>query len=360
MKKYLSRSHLPILVFLMVTLVGCVVTEPQIIIQTKVLQRPGHREIVTREVTRIVKEVVIVTLSPPTPTPTPTPPPPLVRLYFAPASNPEDDDLPAYHRLAELLAERTGYTVSASVPASYHDSIEALCNGQADIAWLATPAYIIANDACGAEARFSVIRNGYAFHVAQIMVQADKLRAAREVAAVDALKDLNDQAFGFTLPNSTTGYLFPKAMLIDSTVVPSQEVFLGGDAQAVLAVYKGEVDAAAAYWAPIRSDGSVGDARAMLLDAYPDVVQVVKILRLSDPIPNDPVVFAGHVPPDVQDKLVVAMIDLAKSDEGSELFYELYHITGLAPADDSDYAIVRQMGDTLHLSFAQILERSSF
>ena len=336
----------------------CMAPEPQIIIQTRVIEKPLNDRVVVKEVTRLVPGATptraesTITPSRPLPTRTPTASPPTLRHYLPPG---REQDEQMYIRFGQMLKQRTGYGFEVTVPASYPEAIQALCDGRADIAWLATPAYLIANDLCGAEARFAVARSGAWHHVGQIMVQVDKVRMARGRAPIRSLTDLNDRVIGFTDPLSTTGYLFPKAMLIDSEVRPSEEIFFGGDAQAVLAVYSGEVDAAAAYWRPIRSDGSIGDARATLLGEHPDVTQVVKILRLTDPIPNDPVVFRKGLPVSVKDSLVASFIDLAKSDEGSELLYLLYGIAGLVPADDSDYDVVRKMGATLQLDFADIL-----
>ena len=107
---------------------------------------------------------------------------------------------------------------------------------------------------------------------------------------------------------------------------------------------------------PIRPDGSLGDARRTALESYPDAGEKVKIVQLSDPIPNDTVSFRADLPQDVKDKLIAAILAMTKTDEGIEVLGELYNITGLVPASDSDYDVVRKMGDLLGFDFEKALE----
>jgi len=275
---------------------------------------------------------------------------------FPPQIKRDDEDSVPLEEIEEMLERRTGYDLDVAVLESYDDAIEALCSGKADVAWLATPAYIIANDTCGSEAVFSGVRQDCAGQVSQIMVQADQVRQSRDLEPIRSLQDLDGKAFGFTDPLSITGHLIAKGMLLNAGVKPGHEVFLGGDAQAVLAIYRGEIDAAAGYWSHLGRDGSVRDARAILLDVYPDAAKVVKVLCLSDPVPNDAIVFRRDLPPRVKDKLVLGFIGLARSRTGSEILYEAYGVTGLVSVGDRDYDFLRRAATMLHIDFADIPE----
>lgn len=255
-----------------------------------------------------------------------------------------------------MLERRTGYDLHITVPSSYTDAVEALCTKETDMAWLGTVAYMVANETCDCEARFSIVREGSAVHVSQIMVQSDQVREDRGLEPIRSLQDLDGKEFGFSDPLSTTGYILAKMMLLDGGVEPGHEVFLGGDAQAVLAVYRGEIDAAAGYWNHLCSDGSVCDARATVLDMHPDVAQVVKILCLSDPVPSDAIVFRRDLSPSMKDRLALAFIDLTKSATGSALLRESYGASGLVPVVDGDYGLLRRAAATLRVDFVDILE----
>lgn len=348
------------------SLVGCLALEPQIILQTRVVEKNAPRE--HSECTPA--SFPSATLPPPTASTTPsatessagtaTPvatvtPMPLVRICFAPDPQRVRRSV-LYDEFARILSAKSGVQVQAIVPDSYQAAVTALCADEIDIAWLATPSYLIAHDACGARAWFSVVRVGSATHTAEIIVQSDAARRARKLAPINSLADLEGKVFGFTDPLSTTGYLFPKAMLVERGVQLGQELFLGDDSQVALAVYKGEVDAGATYWRPPRSDGSLTDGRAELLLDYPDVSQQLKVLGLSQPIPNDPVVLRSGLDKELGAQLVAALVELSVSVEGRELLDRLYDIDGLAPVSDDDYDGVRAMGKTLGLDFEQIAE----
>ena len=329
---------------------GCLAPEPIIIIQTRLIDAPSPAALpaspipVSTMETEKATPVVQATQPPPSQT---------IRILFAPDREAASSDI--YSRFTDALS---GY---ANGPVDYHVSedevmaVEALCSSQADMAWLSTPAYILANQRCGVTARYRGLRSGWAYYRGQIMVQTDQLRTARDLKPISSLADLGGATLGFTEPQSTSGYLFPKALLLEIGVEPSEEVFLAGDGQAVLAVYKGEVDAAASYWAPPAADGSIGDARALIEDTYGDVESVVDILYLSSPIPNDPVVLRGDLADDLETRLVLALLRMAQSQEGREILRELYGLEGLVPTNDGDYEGVREMGEALGVEFAQLL-----
>ena len=257
--------------------------------------------------------------------------------------------------LKRELEGHTEHQVDVVVPEDYDQSITALCEGVADGAWLSTPAYVLCHEQCGAGATFKVERRGRTDQVAQILVQADARRQAREVQPIRSLDDLEDKSVAFVDPLSTTGYLIPKTLFLKKDIALGEELFVGGDDRAILALYRGEVDVAATYWQPIRRDGSVGDARAELLNLYPDIVEATKVLRLSEPIPNAPIVFRPGLSPSLRRELVAAFVALSTSEETMVAFREASGVTGFVPTSDASYDVVREIGERLELDFAQII-----
>ncbi|MBC7234998.1 MAG: phosphate/phosphite/phosphonate ABC transporter substrate-binding protein [Chloroflexi bacterium] len=255
------------------------------------------------------------------------------------------------------MQEKTGLEVQVVFPSSYESSVERLCAGQADMAWLATPAYLLAAERCGARSFLRVLRNDSPSYRTQWIAQSDAARVARGLEPIRSLQDLEGKVVAFTDLASPTGYLFPRAMLAEAGVRPMEEVLVGGDMQAVLAVYRGEVDAAATFWAPPGADGRIGDARGLLLASYADVVGQVKILRLSEPIPNDPIVWRNDLEPDVRAILGAGWIEVARSPEGLALLRELYGLSGVMPVGDAEYDVVREMARVMGLSAQDLLAR---
>lgn len=348
-KTFLGYIYRELSLVLAILFAGCIAPETQIVIQTRVVEQEKTREVIVfKEVTRLVREVV--TATPPQPSPTPRP---RIRLGFSATLCPSASS-EFYQRLAERLSERTDFDFEVSRLINDEQAVEALCSGLVDLAWLAISAYLMANEECKIEVQFMATSQGSATRVAQIMIQSAQARQARGLAPIRSLEDLNGKVFAFTEPQSATGYYFPKALLADAGVKPGEEVFVGGDSQAALVVYTGEADAAAAYWGPPQADGSPGDARASLLKAYPDVVDVVRIIRLSEPIPREPLVFRRNLPSEVKDKLIAAFVSLARSEDELLWLSRSCRMDGLVLATDRDYDVVRRMVGSLGLDYAQI------
>lgn len=331
-------------------MLGCQASAPQIIIHTRVVEATASHA--SKDITRVVREVVTATPMPATPTPAP----PVVQLYVAPQVNGAPERQRSYGQLVAWLEAHTRLHVRLVEPKAYAESIAALCERAADVAVLTAPAYLMAHEACGAEAAFTAVRNGSVVQRAQIVVQSDQWRNARGLSPLRSVRELDGLTFGFTEPGSPTGYLLPKVMLAEAGATPRSQVFLAGDAQAMLAVYRGEVDAAACEWSPPREDGSPGDARIGLLEAYPEILRATKVIRLSAPMPNEPLVFRKDLPIAVRQELLAAFGELSRSEEGRRLLYEVCRWAGLAPASDSDYEAVRRMVRAYQFSLEQLVD----
>jgi phosphonate transport system substrate-binding protein len=217
--------------------------------------------------------------------------------------------------LARMMELSTGYKIEATVPTSYAATIEALCAKRVDIAWLAPFSYVIAKAKCNADVRLITVRFNLPYYRSQIMVRAD--------SGITKIEQLKGKRFAFTDPASTSGYLFPAAMLKKLGYDPdrffSQKIFVGSHPNAVLAVYRGQVDGAASF----------EDARLAVARQFPDVLEKVKVIAYTDPIPNDTVSFGAHVPEEVKQKMTKALLRLSATPAGQEELKRLYEIQKL-------------------------------
>lgn len=102
-------------------------------------------------------------------------------------------------------------------------------------------------------------------------------------------------------------------------------------------VYKREVDAGATYYGPPR-DGQLEDARKLIQAKYPDVEKKVRILHLSEPLPNDPIVFRKDVPEIMKEKIVEELLKFAATAEGKKVLDLLWGATNFKKVSDKDYA----------------------
>ena len=220
------------------------------------------------------------------------------------------------NRIASLLGTATGYQFESFVATSYAGVIEAMGAGRADIGWLSTFAYVIAHQKYGVEVRLVTVRFGEPYYDAEIITQAS--------SGINSLADLKGKRFAFVDPASTSGYLFPLAGLKKAGYDPSkffgQTVFAGSHNNVVLAVYQGRVDAGAVF----------DDARGTVQKDYPDVMQKLKVIWKSDPIPNDTVSFRKTLPADVKDRVANALLRFSQTPAGLDALKSLYEIEALA------------------------------
>jgi len=220
------------------------------------------------------------------------------------------------NKLAHLLEVATGYRFESFVATSYAGVIEAMGAGRADIGWLNTFSYVIAHQKYGAEVRLVTVRFGLPYYKAEIIAQSS--------AAINTLADLKGKRFAFVDPASTSGYLFPLAGLKKAGYDPQkffgQTIFAGSHNNVVLAVYQGRVDAGSVF----------EDARGSVQKTLPDVMQKLKVVWKSDPIPNDTVTFRRELPGDVKDRVTKALLRFSQDPAGLEALKSLYEIEALA------------------------------
>ena len=133
-----------------------------------------------------------------------------------------------------------------------------------------------------------------------------------------------------------------------NNIKPKRTLFAGGHLKAVEMVYKGEADAAATYHEHPGAAGEAKDARVDLQKKYPDILSIVKILALTDEIPDGPVAARKGLPKETNDKFMEALKEFAETPDGRTTLMALYNVTGLTKVDDSAYdgvrKVIQQMG----------------
>ncbi|MGQ9629130.1 MAG: phosphate/phosphite/phosphonate ABC transporter substrate-binding protein [bacterium] len=256
-----------------------------------------------------------------------------IKMYFVPSAE-VDKVLSSGKVIADYLEKETRYKFKTAVPTSYAAVIEAMGTKEADIAWLATFAYVVAHEKYGVDVALKTVRFGDYQYRGQIIARAD--------SGIKELKDVEGKKVAYTDAASTSGFIYPSALFAKMGIKPGETFFAGGHPQVVLAVYEGTADVGCTYWSPPRPDGSIGDARRAVLETHPDVAEKVVIIGYTDWIPNDTVSFRKDFPKDMRDKIVAALLKYAETEEGKKALGDLYNITGLTGAKDSDYDVVRE------------------
>jgi phosphonate transport system substrate-binding protein len=284
--------------------------------------------------------------------------------------------------MATALNEATGLTFEVNVPTSYAATIEEICASPDDtIAFIPGLGYAIASQLCGVDVAFKAVRYGYPVYWAEYIVARD--------SEFQTLADLEGATWGYGDQGSTSGYMVPTVELAAAGITPGDQVQTGGHNQTVTAVYNGEVDFGTTFYSvPLTPEGApvfswadyqagnvtddmyeipadaipncapdaegkkllcdgwrVLDARANIRTEAPDVMQKVRILAVSAAIPNDTMAFGPDFPADIRAQIEEALVAFAQTDAWGESIgsNDFYGWTGIEPATDSEYDMVRAM-----------------
>jgi len=285
--------------------------------------------------------------------------------------------------MADALNQATGLTFEVTVPTSYAATIEEMCASPSDtMAFIPGLGYAIASQLCGVDVAFKAVRYGYPVYWAEYIVARD--------SKYQTLKDLEGAKWGYGDQGSTSGYMVPTVELAAAGVKPGEQIQTGGHNQTVTAVYKGEVDFGTVFYSvPLKPDGTslfsyddylagkittldqyeipaeaipncapdaegkkllcdgyrILDARANIRTEAPDVIQKVRILAISAAIPNDTLSFGPEFPADVRAKIEESLVAFAKTEAwGTSIgSADFYGWSGILPATDAEYDVVRSM-----------------
>jgi phosphonate transport system substrate-binding protein len=334
-------------------------------------------------------EAPVVTEAPATEAPAPTEPPmPAVgspehpiKVLFVPSVD-ANIIVTGGELMAAALNEATGLTFEVTVPTSYAATIEEMCASPADtMAFIPGLGYALASQLCGVDVAFKAIRFGYPVYWAEYIVARD--------SEFQTLADLEGATWGYGDQGSTSGYMVPAVELAEAGITPGEQKQTGGHNQTVTAVYNGEVDFGTVFYSvPLTPEGApvfsyddfvagtvtedmyevpaetipncapdaegkklfcdgwrVLDARANIRVEAPDVMQKVRILAISQAIPNDTLSFGPEFPADVRAQIEEALVAFAETEawDTSIGSADFYGWSGIAPATDAEYDMVRAM-----------------
>ncbi|GJL79413.1 MAG: phosphonate ABC transporter substrate-binding protein [Nitrospinaceae bacterium] len=241
-----------------------------------------------------------------------------VRMMFVPSGDAQVI-LEEGREIARQLRRVTGLYFSTSIATSYAAVIEAMGADKVDIGWLATFSYVLAKDKYDVDLLLIVVRFGKPFYRGQIMVRAD--------SGMKTLADLKGKTVAYVDPASTSGHLYPKALLKaqghDPETFFSKSMFAGSHNAVILSLLKGEVDAGAAY------DG----IRASVAKSYPDVFKKIKVIAYTEDIPNDTVTARKGLSAELKKRIIEGLKQVSKTPEGSKVLKRVYGISGLMDLD---------------------------
>jgi phosphonate transport system substrate-binding protein len=249
--------------------------------------------------------------------------------------------------IENCLTKETNLFYKLVIPTNFIAVVESLGTKRVDVALMNTFGYILAHEKYQSRARLIGTFKGRSEYYGQIITRTNGPKS---------IKELNGKTFAFVDPASTSGYVLATKMLADENVKLKSSLFAGKHDAVVSMVYQGRVDAGATYHT-LPENGVPQDARTLVLTQYPDVMEKIKIIKISSPIPSDPIVFGGHVEINLENKIVDAFKTCIATNSGKEAFMKTYHLDGLKDANDSNWDQFRKILQQINKSPDDFLKK---
>ncbi len=191
---------------------------------------------------------------------------------------------------------------------------------------------------------------------------------ARTDSGVRRLEDFTGQRFAFSDVTSTSGHIFPRLLLDKFGVTLGRVYYAGGHPNVVQAVWDEKALGGSAFYSPPsrqqREDGLlVGDARYLLLKrmAEPErrmaFVNDLRVIALTDPIPNDLCAVRRGFPEKTWLKFEESFGRFLETTEGQAAFFDLLAGVDVERASDGDFDEFRSALEAAGMSADLLLEQ---
>lgn len=189
----------------------------------------------------------------------------------------------------------------------------------------------------------------------------------RTDSGVSRLEDLNGRPFAFSDATSTSGYIFPLNLLNASSVKLGHVYFAGGHANVVQAVADGKVAGGSTFYSPPGKVNEVehtfvADARHLVMkrilsdEGRLAFLDEVRVLALTDPIPNDVCCVRRGFPKATWDRFERSLQRFIATPEGLRAYLDLVASVAARRCDDSTFDGFRTALRATGVSAVQLLD----
>lgn len=213
-----------------------------------------------------------------------------LRVMLVPADGGTEDGTSAdFQPIFNAISRSTGLNFDIKVGQSYGAVVEAMCAGQADIAWFGPASYIPARERGCAKLLAVAVEKGQSVYYSGLFIAQD--------SSLKNLKDTKGVRLALGDVNSTSSFLYPVAMLMDAGVDPARDmkqiILAGSHANVLTALAERKVDVGGASF-----DSFEKAVKAGSIDP-----NKVRVLAKSDAIPYPPIAMHPRLPAKMQKQL---------------------------------------------------------
>lgn len=212
---------------------------------------------------------------------------------------------------------------------NYEQLLTELGNGELDLAWLSTIAYVTGKEKYRLRPLVKPVRKNATSYRGIIITRKD--------SGIKTLADLKGKRMGWVDPESASGYIFPKILLESAGIHEAHDLgetkFLQKHDAVVWNVLLRKVDAGACY----------DDARTIL--SNPSHIRQLEVLTKTGTIPNEPIVCRDDLPEELAQRIRAAFLKLDPENPEHQAYlkYDPTDFSRFVPAEDAEYDEVRTM-----------------
>ena len=236
--------------------------------------------------------------------------------------------------LKQYLEQKTGKKIELVVTTDYSSMIEAMRHGRLELGYFGPLSYVLARSKSDIEPFAALMRNGRATYEAVVI--------ANSASGIHSLADIRGKVMAFGDPASTSSHLVPKSMLRGVGLTEKtdyQEQFVGAHDAVAFAVQGGKAQAG----------GLSKPIFESLVEKKAIDPAKVKVIAVSQPIPEYPWTMQTTLAPQLKVKIRAAFIELK-----DPAVLQAFKAEGFAPIEDKDYDGIRNMAKILNLDLAKL------
>lgn len=232
---------------------------------------------------------------------------------------------------AEKMQDKLGKPVKIFISKDYSGLIEALKNKKVDFALFTAMTYVIAEKQTPVKVLLKKTWEGPYYYSSLVVVKKSKIKS---------IKDLRNKNIVFVDKNSTSGYLYPQVYLRKNSLQEKDfksVSFSGNHSASIQSLESGKADVAAVF----------ADEEKGMIGAWNRFAQKpanFKVIWVSEPIPNDPVVVRQEFYDENPKLTLEIMYDFIEvQNEAKGTLFEILGKGSLMPATAKQYDPVREM-----------------
>ena len=263
----------------------------------------------------------------------------VIKMGFVPLKNSEKlvEDLKP---ISDYLSERLGVKVEAFTASNYIGVVEGLGSGSVDFGIIPPFSSLLAQKQSSAKPILtSKGKTGKPGYTAELYVRKD--------SGIKSLQDVKGKKVAFVDPSSSSGYIYPGAMLVEAGLNLDKDIsyqFSGGHDKSLQLLLNKDVDVIATF------DG-VEDRYAK---DFPQAKTDIQKLATSDMIPGIMVTASSKMDKELQEKLEKALRDVENDPKMKELFTKMFSITGFTDVDQDAYKKVEATAKVMNVDLDKV------